>query len=164
MNSLADDEGLAAALEVGMETSLFSMDDVVKIVDREIESRDAPARWMVEASMAQDPGELRLVLRASAKHHPLLSETWARLEAMAMALDRGADIMTVADNVRQIYPYGEWPPELSDALYDTYEELTCAHERGGVPEPDAVEKALRRLLALAKGKSKWSSLWRSISS
>jgi hypothetical protein len=162
MSSRADGEEVAAALDVGMETGLFSMHDVVRIVDREIEAKQAPARWMIESSMAQDPGELRQVLRAAAKHHPLLSDTWARLEAMALALDKGVDVMAVADKIRAIYPYGTWPAELSNALYDTYEELTCAHERGGVPHPDSVEKALRRLLALANGKSEWASLLRSM--
>jgi hypothetical protein len=64
---------------------------------------------------------------------------------MERSLSSGADPIKVARLLKRVYPYASYPAELSQQLYDVVEEATCAHEHGGVPEPQSVQKALLAL-------------------
>jgi hypothetical protein len=158
LGALVDDRDIAAALVLSMEVGLFSAGDAMLVIDREIGARASPEPWFIEASLAKTPQDLLHVLRARAEGHPMLHDSWPLFEAMEKALDAGIDPIDVACRVKKIYPYGEWPREVDQYLYDVYEEATCAHEHGGVPQPEVVEKALRALFEAAKRSSSWRSV------
>ena len=157
MAASVDDRDLAAALVVSMEAGLISSGEALKIVDREIASRASPEAWLIEASLARTPQDLLHVVRARAEGHPMLTDVWVLFEAMEKALDAGIDPVAVAYRIKKVYPFGSWPGELDQVLYDVYEEATCAHEHGGVPQPRIVESALRALFAAARRSSSWCS-------
>ena len=157
MAALVDDRDIAAALVLSMEVGLLAASDAMRVVDREIGARASPAAWFIEASLAKSPQDLLHVLRARAEGHPMLNDVWPLFEVMEKALDAGVDPIDVACRVKKVYPFGEWPREVDQHLYDVYEEATCAHEHGGVPQPELVEKALRALFAAARRSSSWRS-------
>ncbi len=157
MAASVDDRDLAAALVVSMEVGLISAGEALKVVDREIALRASPEAWLIEASLARTPEDLLHVLRARAEGHPMLTDVWPLFEAMEKALDAGIDPVAVAHRIKKIYPFGSWPGELDQVLYDVYEEATCAHAHGGVPQPRTVESALRALFAAARRCSSWRS-------
>jgi hypothetical protein len=149
---MIDEEGrdLAAALVVAIEAGLLSMAEAIRVVDRELTRRPSPGHWLIEASLIGTPQDLLHVLRPVADGHPLLGEIWPLLEAMERSLLSGGDPIKVARLIERVYPYGSWPTELSQPLYDVYEEATCAHEHGGVPEPQSVQKALVALFEVGR--------------
>jgi hypothetical protein len=146
----ADERELGAALVVAIEAGLLSMAEAIRVVDREIVHRPSPGRWLIEASLIGTPQDLLHVLHPVAQGHPLLHEIWPLMEAMERSLSRGADPIKVGRLIKRVYPHGSWPAELSQPLYDVYEEATCAHEHGGVPEPQSVEKALLALFDVGR--------------
>jgi len=158
MATLSDDRDIAAALVVSIDGGLLTPIDAVRVVDREIAARAAPDAWLIDASLTRTPEDLLRILRAKAGGHPMLDALWPLLEAMEKALDAGIDPIAVACRIEKVYPYGEWPGELDQLLYDVYEEATCAHEHGGVPEPKVVAAALRALFAAAKRSGSWCSV------
>lgn len=158
MSTSLDERSMAAALVVSLEVGLLSASDAINVVDREIAARPSPAPWLIDASLAGGPEDLLRILRAKAEGHPMLEDVWPLLEAMERALNAGTDPIEVACRIKKVYPYGEWPKELGRLLYDVYEEATCAHERGGVPQVDVVESALRALFSAAKRSSSWWSV------
>ena len=157
MATFVDERDIAAALVVSIEVGLLSAGDAMKVVDREIAARASPDAWLIDASLASTPEDLLHVLRAKARGHPMLDDVWPLFEAMEKSLDAGGDPVAVACRIKKVYPYGEWPQELDQRLYAVYEEATCAHEHGGVPQPKAVESALRELFADARRSSSWCS-------
>jgi hypothetical protein len=98
-----------------------------------------------------------MVRVAAAEKGVSADDIWPLLEAMERALDLGRDPIAVARRIQKVYPYEEWPDELDQFLYDVYEEATCAHEHGGVPQPELVERALRALFPAARRSSAWRS-------
>jgi hypothetical protein len=158
MAAFADDRDIAAGLVVSVEVGLLSTKEAIRLVDREIATRSSPAAWLIAASLANTPEDLLHVLRETAESHPILDSLWPLLEAMERALDKGVDPIAVACRIKKVYPYGEWPEELSQLLYDVYEEATCAHEHEGEPQPRLVENALRALFAEAKRHGSWCSV------
>ena len=145
-----DERELAAALVVAIEAGLLTMAEAIRVVDREIVNRPSPGRWLIEASLIGTPQNPLHVLHPVAHGHPLLHELWPLLEAMERALSSGADPIKVARLIERVYPHGHWPAELSQTLYDVYEEATCAHEHGGVPQPQSVQKALLALFDVGR--------------
>jgi len=105
---------------------------------------------MIEASLANTLQDLLHILHPIAYGHPLLEEIWPLLEAMERSLSKGADPIKVARLIERVYPYGSWPEELSQPLYDLYEEATCAHEHGGIPDASLVRKALLSLFEVGR--------------
>jgi len=158
MATFLDERDVAAALLASIEVGLLSASEAMKIVDREIEERPSPATWLIDASLALTPEDLLHILRGRAEGHPMLDDVWPLLEAMEKALDAGIDPIDVACRIKRVYPYGDWPKELDQRLYDVYEEATCAHEHGGVPQPNVVSNALRALFAAARRSSSWCSV------
>lgn len=147
----SDDQGIAAALVVALEAALISREDAVRVVDREIAQRPSPDRWLVEASLATSTQDLVSILHGRAAGHPLLTEVWPLLAAMERSLARGADPVEVARQIQKVYPYGSWPAHLDRTLYDVYEEATCAHAYGGMPQPLRVANALHALFRADRG-------------
>jgi hypothetical protein len=82
---------------------------------------------------------------------------------MERSLSIGADPLKVARLIERFYPYGSWPPELSQPLYDVYEEATCAHAHGGTPVRESVRKALKALFEAARLRGDRSILERVLS-
>ena len=158
MTNFRDDRDIAAALVVSIDAGLLTAIDAVKVLDREIAARPSPDAWLIDASLTRTPEDLLHILRGKAEGHPMLDALWPLLEAMEKALDAGIDPIAVACRIKNVYPYGEWPGELDQLLYDVYEEATCAHEHGGVPEPKVVAAALRALFAAAKRSGSWCSV------
>jgi hypothetical protein len=158
-----DERALAAALILAIDAGLLSMTDAIRVVDREIENRAAPGRWLIDASVSATLQDLLHVLRPIAIGHPLLDEMWPLLEAMERSLSNGADPLNVARLVERFYPYGTWPAELDQPLYDVYEEATCAHEHGGVPVRQSVRKALMALFKAGRIRGDRSILERVLS-
>ncbi len=146
----ADERELAAALVVAIEAGLLTIAEAIQVVDREILNRPSPGRWLIEASLIDTPQDLLHILRPVAHGHPLLHELWPLLEAMERSLSSGADPIKVARLIKSVYPHDSWPAELDQPLYDVYEEATCAHEHGGVPEPQSVQKALLALFDVGR--------------
>jgi hypothetical protein len=145
-----DERELAAALVVAIEAGLLSIAEAIRVVDREITRRPSPGHWLLEASLIGNPQDLLHALRPVADGHPLLGEIWPLLEAMERSLRNGTDPIKVARLIKRFYPYGSWPTELRQPLYDVYEEATCAHEHGSVPEPQSVQKALLVLFEIGR--------------
>jgi hypothetical protein len=152
-----DERDLAAALVVAMDVGLLSAGDAIRVIDREAAARTSPSPWLIDSALAKTPEDLLHILRANAAGHPMLEEVWPLFEAMERALATGADPTQVACRIKKIYPYGQWPPALDQALYDVYEEATCAHEHGGVPQAASVSQALRALFDAAKRNRAWDS-------
>src|SRR5882672_6294373 len=146
----ADERELAEALVVAIEAGLLTMAEAIRVVDREIVNRPLPGRWLIEASLIGTPQDLLHVLHPVAHGHPLLHEVWPLLEAMERALSSGADPIRVARLITRVYPHDSWPAELSQPLYDVNEEATCAHEHGGVPQPQSVQNALLALFDVGR--------------
>jgi hypothetical protein len=155
-----DERDLAAALLVAIDVGLLSADDAIRVIDREVAARTAPSPWLIDAALVKTPEDLLHILRENAVGHPMLEEVWPLFEAMERALTTGADPIQVACRIKKVYPYGQWPPERDRALYDVYEEATCAHEHGGIPQPASVSQALRALFDIAKRNRVWNSLER----
>jgi hypothetical protein len=149
---------MAAALAVALEAGVLSTRQAVAVIDREIEAQASPDGWLIEGSLAQSPDDLLHVLRARAAGHPMLGDVWTHIEAMDEALSRGVDVMEVAARVEGLYPYGDWPRELNEVLYDLYDEVTCACRHDGVPSRTHVEVALRALLTAGRGRSAWRAV------
>ena len=153
-----EDDGIAAALVVGLEAALVSREEAIRIVDWEIERRPSPDLWLVEASLATSTQDLLSILRDRAAGHPLLTEVWPLLAAMERSLAGGADPLVVADQVKKVHPFGSWPRHLGRFFYDVYEEATCAHAHDGVPQPLRVANALQALFRAGRDRRPWQDL------
>jgi hypothetical protein len=156
--TVADGErDIAAALVVAIDVGLLSVGDAIRVIDREIAARATPSLWLIDSALAKTPEDLLHILRGEAEGHPMLTEVWPLFEAMEKALAKEADPIQVARRITKIYPYGRWPPELDQPLSDVYEEATCAHEHGGIPQPESVRRALRALFDAARRNRAWRS-------
>jgi hypothetical protein len=153
------DRELAAALALAMRYAGTRLERITAVLDHEIAERSVVATWLIDASLLRWPEDLLHALREVAADHPLLTDPVAALETIVLGWEQGLRsaerfvtlCWSIADD-------GELPADLYDLIYDAEEEAHCAHETSGIPQPDRVERAVRRLLAAARGRSRWTAV------
>ena len=114
-----------------------------RLIDEDERELAAALVVAIEAGLLSTAGAIRVVDREMADRP---SPGHWMIEASLSGTPQ--DLLHVLQGVANGHPLlGEiWPlAELSQPLYDVYEEATCAHEHGGVPQAQAVQNALRAL-------------------
>jgi hypothetical protein len=156
------DQELAAALIVAIQSGLLSSAAAMQVVDREIVERDEADAWLIDASLAKTDEGMLAVLRGAAGDHPMRSDLRAVLEATDLALAFGyLEPMEAASRILRIayQSCGNWEKDLQHVLYNLDEQLTCACDYGGVPNPRCVEKALSGVFEATCARARWGAVW-----
>ena len=95
-SAVRDGRELAAALVLAIEARLITTTDAIRIVDEEIDARSSAEAWLIEVSLAPTPQDVLHAARDRAAGHPMLADVWSVLEAMGLALARGAGPLELA--------------------------------------------------------------------
>jgi len=152
------DEHLAAALELSLRVGLFSMDETAAILDHEIQARDTPPGWMLDATLASARSARLELLRPAAEGHPMWSDELSLLDAASRRPGGDEALMSHA-TMFAFNGESQIPSEIAAVVYDL--ELAEAMAADGWAhskkrfERERTE-ACARLRSLVKGQSRFA--------
>jgi len=154
MNRLDHDHDFAAMLVVALDSGLLSLSEAVAVIDREIAEHPSPPAWLLDASLATQQEDMLGHARRGAEDHPAVSDLAVWIDAVDIALARGRSPEGLGARLLRVKTCGEGPYELTGVMWDLDEEVGCAHATGGVPQSEAVARAIRDV-ASASPRSEW---------
>lgn len=151
------DRKLAAALLLAMDYGGRPVEHVASVLDREIADRAVVPTWLIDASLLRTHQDMAHALGEVAEEHPLIDDPVSALEMLALGWEhslRSAERIVMISS--SLACEDGLPEDLVQLAVVAEEE-----ERRGA-HPDRVERAVRQLLAAARGRSAWTAVLRQV--
>jgi len=158
MSSARSDPEIVACVLALVKAQAISSSELSNWIDKQVETRDVPPAWLIDASVAQKPEDKLHHLRRVGHPNAGGDDPFLLLEACMIAMDRRrATPESVARVSYRLTLSHGLPADIQEAIYELDEDATCAHEFGGVVQAQRVVVSLAVLRARIARYSRWAA-------